>query len=220
MVLLDVDGTMVDSVPDLAHCVNVMTARLALPQRSVEQVRNWVGNGVERLVKRALGGHLDAEPSEDLYERAIPIFGECYERNTCNHSRLYPGAAEALQWLRAGGFLLACVTNKAGKYTEPLLRGLGIRDLFRVVVSGDTVSEKKPHPAPLLYAASHLGMRAEAALFVGDSVNDVEAARAAGFPVVCVTYGYNHGRDIRESHPDAVIDSLLELRGLLRAEAA
>jgi phosphoglycolate phosphatase len=220
MVLLDVDGTMVDSVPDLAYCADVMMAELGLPARSLEQVREWVGNGVERLVKRALGGHLDAQPSPDLYERAMPIFARCYERHTCDASQLYPGVRETLDWLRDAGFQLACVTNKAARYTEPLLQALGIRDLFRVVVSGDTVAEKKPHPAPLIYAAEHLGVRAEAALFVGDSVNDVEAARAAGFPVVCVSYGYNHGRDIREARPDAVVDSLLELRALLRPEAA
>ncbi len=112
------------------------------------------------------------------------------------------------------------MTNKAAQFTEPLLDALGIRHYFRVVVSGDTVPQKKPHPAPLLHAAASLGVPPEAALFVGDSVNDVEAARAASFPVVCVTYGYNHGRDIREARPDAVVDSLLELRDLLKARAA
>jgi phosphoglycolate phosphatase len=220
MVLLDVDGTMVDSVPDLAHCVNVALTQLGLPERPVERVRQWVGNGVERLVQRALLGRLEGEPPPELYERALPLFMACYRENTCRRSRLYPGVRDILGWLLGSGFRLACVTNKAAQFTEPLLDALGIRHYFRVVVSGDTVPQKKPHPAPLLHAAASLGVPAEAALFVGDSVNDVEAARAASFPVVCVTYGYNHGRDIREARPDAVVDSLLELRDLLKARAA
>lgn len=216
MVLVDVDGTMVDSVPDLAHCVNDMLKRMRRPGRSVDQVRQWVGNGVERLVKRALLGTLDGEPDSDLYEQALPLFRQCYGRRTCVESRLYPGVPEALAWLHSTGFRLACVTNKAAQFTEPLLRDLGIASYFKLVVSGDTLPQKKPDPAPLLYAAERLGVSPNAALLVGDSVNDVQAARAAGFGVVCVTYGYNHGRDIREASPDAVIDSLLALTSLLR----
>jgi phosphoglycolate phosphatase len=219
MVLIDVDGTLVDSVPDLHYCVDSMMTRLGLPERGEARVREWVGNGVERLVQRALVGQLEGEPDAELYERALPIFLACYGENTCRLSRLYPGALEAVQWLKQEGFRLGCVTNKAARFTEPLLETLGVRGYFQVVVSGDTVANKKPHPQPLLYAAERLGVAPGDALMVGDSVNDVEAARAAAFSIVCVSYGYNHGQDIREAGPDAVIDSLLELRRLLRAEA-
>lgn len=215
MVLIDVDGTLVDSVPDLAHCVDVMMSKLGMPARGEARVRHWVGNGVERLVKRALIDRLDGEPDPGLYDKALPIFVECYSENTCRGSRLYPGARAGVEWLKQAGFRLACVTNKAARFTEPLLETLGVRSYFEVVVSGDSVANKKPHPEPLLYAAARLGVAPAHALMVGDSVNDVEAARAAGFQIACVSYGYNHGQDIREARPDAVIDSIAELRDLL-----
>ncbi|AGA92307.1 2-phosphoglycolate phosphatase [Thioflavicoccus mobilis 8321] len=218
MVLLDLDGTLVDSVPDLAYCVDEMMRRLARPPHGEAAVRNWVGNGVERLVKRALIGALDGEPPTADYERALPLFLECYGANTSGRSCLYPGVREGLDFLRGAGYRLACVTNKAARFTEPLLADLGLREYFSLVISGDSLAEKKPHPLPLRHAAAHFGVALGAALMVGDSVSDVKAARAAGFAIVCVSYGYNHGRDIREAAPDAVIDSLIELEGLL-AEA-
>jgi phosphoglycolate phosphatase len=219
MVLIDVDGTLVDSVPDLADCVDAMTEALGLSPRGEAKVRDRVGNGVERLVKRALLGQLDGEPAPALYEKALPIFLQCYSENTCRRSRLFPGAREGVEWLQQAGFKLACVTNKPARFTEPLLKTLGVRDHFAVVVSGDTVEHKKPHPQPLLFAAEALSVLPRNALMVGDSVNDVEAARAAGFRIVCVVgYGYNHGEDIRKASPDAVIDSLAELQALLRPD--
>lgn len=219
MVLLDLDGTLVDSVPDLAWCVDVMMRTLGLPERGEAEVRNWVGNGVERLVRRALTGRLDGEPDPELFERAYPVFLECYAENTSRRSRLYPGVREGLDWLRAQGYPLGCVTNKAARFTEPLLQALGIRDYFGIVVSGDSLPKKKPDPLPLLHAAEHFGAAPERSLLVGDSISDVRAARAAGFRVACVRYGYNHGQDIRTAQPDAVIDRLDELRGLIAARA-
>jgi len=215
MLLVDVDGTMVDSVPDLAYCVDQMMAALGLPARGEPEVRNWVGNGVERLVRRALAGTLDGEPDEALYDKAYPVFMGLYRDNTSQRSVLYPGVREALDYLKGAGYKLGSVTNKAAQFTEPLLRDLGLRDAFSLVVSGDTLPQKKPDPAPLLHAARELGVSPEDALMVGDSISDVKAARAAGFQIVCVSYGYNHGMDIRDAAPDAVIDSMVELRGLL-----
>jgi len=215
MILIDVDGTLVDSVPDLAFCVDAMMERLGRPPRGEAQVRNWVGNGVERLVQRALTGTLDGEPEEEDYERAYPIFLELYRENTSKRSCLYPGIREGLDYLSAAGYPLGCVTNKAAQFTEPLLADLGVRRYFELVVSGDTLPRKKPDPMPLLHAAQHFGVAPGDALMVGDSVSDVKAARAAGFAIVCMSYGYNHGQDIREAQPDAVIDSLDEIQGLL-----
>ncbi|SRR5690606_8813534 len=219
MILLDLDGTLVDSVPDLAYSVDAMLERLGLPKRGEAQVRHWVGNGVERLVRRALTGTMDGEPDAALYERALPLFMEIYAANTSARSVLYPGVREGLDYLRAAGYRLGCVTNKAGRFTEPVLRELRIRDYFELVVSGDTLSRKKPDPEPLLHAARYFEVGPGEALMVGDSVSDVKAARAAGFRVVCVSYGYNHGMDIRAARPDAVIDSLVQLRGLLEQAA-
>ena len=217
MLLIDVDGTMVDSVPDLAFCVDAMMDELGLPRRGEAEVRQWVGNGVERLVKRALSGTLDGEPEDSLYQTAYPIFLELYQRNTSQRSVLYPGVLEALNYLGSAGYKLGCVTNKAARFTEPLLRDLGIRDRFAIIVSGDTLPRKKPDPEPLLHAAEFFAVSPSDSLMVGDSVSDVKAARAARFQIVCLSYGYNHGMDIREASPDAVIGSLVELRELLEA---
>ena len=188
---------------------------LSLPTRGEEQVRQWVGNGVERLVRRALIGQLEGEPDEALFERALPVFMDLYAENTSQRSGLYPGVEAGLEYLRGAGYALGCVTNKAARFTEPLLADLGIRDYFSIVVSGDTLARKKPDPLPLLHAAEHFGVEPSQALMLGDSVSDVKAARAAGFQIVCMSYGYNHGVDIREAHPDAVIDSMAELEALL-----
>jgi phosphoglycolate phosphatase len=219
MILIDVDGTLVDSVPDLAYCVDEMMLRMGRTPYGESEVRNWVGNGVERLVRRALIGQLDGEPPEQDFQRAYPMFLELYAENTSKRSVLYPGVREGLDYLKASGYPLGCVTNKAGQFTEPLLRDLGVRDDFGLVVAGDTLPQKKPDPAPLLHAARYFAVEPAAALMVGDSVSDVKAARAAGFAIVCMSYGYNHGRDIREAQPDAVIDTMIELQGLLEEAA-
>lgn len=215
MILIDLDGTLVDSVPDLAYCVDAMLARLGRPPQGEAKVRNWVGNGVERLVRRALIGQLEGEPKEADFQLAYPLFLELYRDNTSQRSQLFPGVRDGLDWLQAAGYRLGCVTNKAAQFTEPLLRDLGVRDFFEIVISGDTLPRSKPDPLPLLHAAAHFGAEPAAALMIGDSISDVKAARAAGFTIFCVSYGYNHGQDIRDYHPDAVLDSLTEVQGLL-----
>ena len=215
MVLIDVDGTLVDSVPDLAFCVDEMMSQLGMPARGEASVREWVGNGVERLVKRALINELDGEPDEALFQQAYPLFLELYADNTCKRSQLYPGVSEGLDYLQQSDIKLGCVTNKAACFTEPLLQQLGIYDSFAIVISGDTLEKKKPDPMPLLHAAKFFAVAPEQAMMIGDSVSDVKAARAAGFQIACMTYGYNHGVDIRDSKPDAVMDSMAELPALL-----
>ncbi len=219
MILIDVDGTLVDSVPDLAFCVDEMMKRLGRPEHGESKVRDWVGNGVERLVRRALIGQLDGEPEEADFQRAYPIFLELYAVNTSQRSLLYPGIREGLDYLKQQGYRLGCVTNKASQFTLPLLRDLGIHDEFEIIVAGDSLPKKKPDPLPLLHAAEQLGVKPEQAMMIGDSQSDVKAARAAGFQIVCMSYGYNHGEDIRSYHPDAVIDSLTEIRSILESAA-
>jgi phosphoglycolate phosphatase len=215
MILIDVDGTLVDSVPDLAYCVDEMMKRLRRPVHGEGKVRNWVGNGVERLVRRALIGQLDGEPDEVDFAKAYPIFLELYAENTSQRSMLYPGIREGLNYLKSQSYRLGCVTNKAAQFTRPLLKDLGIHDEFEIIVAGDTLPRKKPDPLPLLYAAEQLGANPAASLMIGDSRSDVKAARAASFQIVCMSYGYNHGEDIRNDQPDAVIDSLTEIQGVL-----
>ena len=216
LVLIDLDGTLVDSVPDLAHAADAMMRDLGLPEHGEDVVRNWVGNGVERLVKRALTGELHAEPDQALFEKGYPIFYDHYIASNGKYSRLYPGVEEGLAWLQKRNYSMGCVTNKAESFTLPLLEAKGILDCFGIVVSGDTLPQKKPDPAPLLHASKFFNVTPEQSLMLGDSQHDVKAARSAGFEVVAVSYGYNHGEDIRGANPDAVVDSFVELATLLK----
>ena len=215
MVLIDVDGTLVDSVPDLAYCVDEMMKHLDMPTRGEARVRHWVGNGVERLVKRGLVNQLDGEPNETLYAKAIQIFRELYAVNTSVRSCLYDGVPEAMEFLKSTGVKIGCVTNKASEFTLPLLKDLGISDYFETILCGDMVERKKPDPLPLIMSAEKLGVSPQSSLMIGDSMSDVNAARAAKFSIICMSYGYNHGEDIRDYDPDAVIDTMTEIKDLI-----
>ncbi len=215
MVLIDVDGTLVDSVPDLAFCIDEMLKQLDMPVRGEAAVRHWVGNGVERLVKRGLINELKGEPEQALYNKAIPIFRELYAANTSVRSRLYDGVPEAMEFLKATGVKIGCVTNKASEFTLPILQDLGISDYFETVLCGDMVERKKPDPLPLIMSAETLGVAPQASMMLGDSMSDVKAARAAEFSIICMSYGYNHGEDIRDYHPDAVVDSMAEIKNIV-----
>lgn len=215
MVLIDVDGTLVDSVPDLAYCVDAMMRELGMPERGERRVRHWVGNGVERLVKRALINQIDGEPDEAMFARALPVFEALYQDNTSRRSCLYQGVKEALDFLQTTGVRIGCVTNKASQFTLPLLQDLGVRDYFEIVICGDMVERKKPDPMPLLQAAQQLETEPQASMMLGDSMSDVNAARAAGFQIVCMSYGYNHGEEIRDYDPDAVLDSMIEIKDIV-----
>ena len=233
MVMLDLDGTLIHTAPDLAACANRMLADLGRAPYPVETVMTWIGNGVPRLVKRALTTAMDggsagreavptgtnagavfppgdmwAEPEVALFDRALAIFQRHYLAHVSDLSRPFPGVVAGLDRLKARGFRLACITNKAEVFTLPLLRNLDLYRYFELVLSGDSLPKQKPDPLPLRHACTHFGITPEHGMLIGDSSNDVEAARAAGMPVICVPYGYNHGHDIRASHPDAVVDSL------------
>ena len=214
LVLFDLDGTLVDSVRDLAWCGNQTLTELGLPQRDPEAARLWVGNGVERFVKRVLTGEMEAEPETALFESALEIFNRLYAEHYSDRSVLYPGVLEGLQAFAGYGRHLACVTNKPEPFTSQLIAAQGIDGFFELVVAGNTTARKKPDPMPLHFAADHFGLDYGSCMMVGDSSNDVKAARNAGFVVACVPYGYNHGNDIRESSPDLVVDNIQELAGL------
>ncbi|WP_416140894.1 phosphoglycolate phosphatase [Halomonas sp. HK25] len=237
LVAFDLDGTLIDSVPDLALAVDAALAELGLPVAGEARVRDWVGNGSLKLMERALrhaagvgeashseapgtgrrgGGPVVGEASQEsidkaLLERAHAVFLEHYGRDPGAHTRLYPGVRECLDALRARGLLLALVTNKPHAFIAPLLEGLGLADHFTLCLGGDSLPEKKPHPAPLLHVASHFGLSPERCLMVGDSRHDIAAGKAAGFLTLAVPYGYNHGEPVRESGPDGVVESLVEL---------
>lgn len=215
LVMIDVDGTLVDSVPDLAWCVDETMKEIGVPVRGEATVRQWVGNGVIRLMERAVANDLDAPHDEALFAKGMPIFNALYADNNAKRSKLYPGVKEGLAYLQSTGIRIGCITNKDERFTLPILRDLGIIDEFEIVISGDTLEKKKPDPLPLLHGAKELGVKPEDSLMLGDSKSDVKAARAAGFEIICMSYGYNHGEDIRNYNPDAVIDSMEELRDMI-----
>jgi phosphoglycolate phosphatase len=206
---------LVDSVPDLAYCVDETMKAIGKKPWGEAQVRHWVGNGVPKLVERSLTGELEGTPDQVEYDQAYPIFLELYSHNTSIRSCLYDGVKEGLDYMKAQGYTLGCVTNKAEQFTLPILKDLGIFDYFGIVVSGDTLSKKKPDPLPLLHSAEFFGIDPQHSLMLGDSVSDVKASRAAGFEIICMSYGYNHGNDIRDTNPDLVIDSMAELKEYL-----
>ena len=214
LVALDLDGTLVDTVPDIAWCIDRTMPRFGVPPRGEAQTRLWVGNGVERLVERALAGGSEAPEEPARLREACGVFLDLYARHGRDRSRVYPGVREGVEALRAHGAALACITNKPRTPAVDLLAHLGLLDSFELVIGGDSLPRRKPDPLPLLHACSELRVAVGSSLFVGDSINDVQAARAAGMRVACVSYGYNHGRDVSESAPDAVIDSLEELAPL------
>ncbi|MGM0636826.1 MAG: phosphoglycolate phosphatase [Pseudomonadota bacterium] len=218
LVAFDLDGTLIDSVPDLALAVDAALVELGLPAAGEARVRDWVGNGSLKLMERALRFAVDAgagagksDPATGLLERAHCAFLAHYGRDPGAHTRLYPGARECLDALRSRGLTLALVTNKPHAFIAPLLEGLGIAEHFSLCLGGDSLPEKKPHPAPLRHLAVHFDVPPEACLMVGDSRHDIAAGKAAGFRTLAVPYGYNHGEPVRQTGPDDVVESLAEL---------
>lgn len=216
LVAFDLDGTLVDSVPDIAFAVDQTLEELSLPPLGHEQVRELVGDGVTRLLKRALTGERNGDPDHRQLERAMALFRRAYSEHLCVDSRLYPGTLELLGALK-GRCRLACITNKSSVFTDPLLVALGIDRYFDLTVSGDTLPALKPDPRPLTYAAERFCLAPQACCMVGDSRNDVLAAQAAGFRAVALSYGYRQGEDLMALKPEVQLDSLPALLPWLKA---
>jgi len=201
-VLFDLDGTLIDTAVDLADCGNAMRARYGFAPLPVEKLRDFIGKGLANFIAMSLrDGALDLKEATRFFEQRY--FETCAAK-----SRPYPGAIAGLDLLRAKGIALGVVTNKATRFTEAILVRTGVRDRFGVVVSGDTVAHKKPHPEPVLHAARALGAEVGQTLFIGDSANDVDAARAAGCRVWLVPYGYSEGRDVGSLAADAIVPDI------------
>ena len=209
-VMIDLDGTLLDTIPDLAVAANMMLNELGRPALPEATIRNFVGKGINNLIERTLTNSMNGKPDPDLFKQALPIYDRCYKSVNGKHTTMYAGVQEGLDALRAQGFPLACVTNKSERFTLPLLDYVSISQYFKVVVAGDTLPQKKPEPEPLLYACGKLGVQPHEMLMIGDSMNDAQAARAAGCPVFCVTYGYNEGHDVQTLDVDAIVASLVD----------
>ena len=213
--LFDLDGTLVDSAPDLAAAVDQMLEHLGRSPVGIDRVREWVGNGASVLVRRALARQTDWEPAhpkdDALFNDALAIFFHAYEQINGRHAVVYDGVEACLAKLKEHGCKLAVVTNKPGQFVAPLLEQMGLDHWFDLSVGGDTLPVKKPDPAPLLHAMEALGGTRGTTVMVGDSSADIDAALAAGLPCVAVRYGYNFGQSVDALGADAVVDSLAEL---------
>ncbi|MCU0735328.1 MAG: phosphoglycolate phosphatase [Methylotetracoccus sp.] len=211
LIAFDLDGTLVDSAPDLADAVDAMLATLGRPSAGVEKVRTWIGNGVTMLVKRALTGEMWPAGDPPGFTEALSRFLNRYQTYVCERSRLYDGVLEGLKALKARGYRTACITNKHSRFALPLLRQLGVAAYLDYIGCGDQFDKPKPDPDPLLKTAERFSVEPEDCLMVGDSDNDVKAARAAGFGILCVSYGYRNVDRAEDLHPDGVIPSLAAL---------
>lgn len=212
--MVDLDGTMVDTLGDFRVALNAMLADLPPPYASqqVDQatVERLVGKGSEHLIKSVLTLFADA-PAEAVYDEAWSSYQRHYARVNGQFSEVYPGVLNGLQQLKARGLRLACLTNKPTAFAHTLLREKGLDQFFDMTLGGDAFEKKKPDPLPLTKTCAALGTRPECTLMIGDSSNDAQAARAAGCPVVLVTYGYNHGAPVRAVDADGYVDALDEL---------
>lgn len=207
-VAIDLDGTLLDTLPEITLAIQHMLDALALPRLAESIIRSYIGKGVQNLVQRVLRSVCEAEPSEAEVSAALTLFRDCYARVLGQHSTPYDGAREGLDRFRAMGLRLACITNKATRFTLPLLARKGLDVYFELVVAGDTLPHAKPHPLPLQHAARHFSVAPSRLLMVGDSRNDAQAARAAGCPVLLVPYGYNEGESVDEIDCDGIVASL------------
>lgn len=219
-VMFDLDGTLVDSAPDLARAANRMLSAMGFPERDPALVATYIGKGIATLVERSLCGEIDGAADAALMARALPLFERFYEEESGRRSSVYPGVTEGLEMLARNDIPLACVTNKPERYTHALLTDMGLAAFFAVVVGGDTLQAKKPDPLPFLHVCARLGVAAADALVVGDSRNDVAGARAAGCPVICVPYGYNEGEPVQALHCDAIVPTLVEAARIVIASRA
>ncbi len=222
VILFDLDGTLIDSAPDLALAVNHMLNALNRDTFSQDIIRYWVGNGAQVLVKRALSGQSEIDENLDpvLFEKALDIFLSFYAQNLAVTTITYPNVPSTLKSLKSMGYRLAIVTNKPFAFVEPILEGLKLTGLFELILGGDSLDQKKPDPAPLLHVCEQLNVTVEQCVMVGDSKNDILAANTCGMQSIGVTYGYNYGEDIGVFDPDVVINNFGDLLKFLSKEKA
>jgi 2-phosphoglycolate phosphatase len=211
LVLFDLDGTLVDTAPDLAAAANRLRVRRGMAPLPLAQLRPYASHGARGLIGAALG----ITPEDAQYEPLRLAFLDDYAQALCVHSALFPGMDEVLARLEHAGLRWGVVTNKAARFTEPLLRTLSLADRATCVVSGDTTPHAKPHPAPLLHALAVCGVPATAACYAGDDLRDVTAGRAAGLRTIVATYGYLGDSDWRQWGADHAIEAPSELLPLV-----
>ncbi|QFY41618.1 phosphoglycolate phosphatase [Candidatus Methylospira mobilis] len=219
LIAFDLDGTLVDTAPDLVWAIERMLEETGRAPAGFDRARGWIGNGVPMLVKRALTGQMQPENTPEDYDSALARFKSLYTEHVFHLSRLYPGALKGLQQIRADGYITACLTNKHADFTMPLLERAGIARYFDFIGCGNQYEKQKPHPEPLLKTAERFSVTPAECLMVGDSENDVKAARAAGYAIACVPYGYRSCEKPEELSADFLVASLTDLARLLHEDS-
>lgn len=217
-VLIDLDGTLVDSLPDIACAVNSMRVDLGLSALPLKQIALYVGKGVDVLVHRALTSTMDDQAPPQGFQRGKESFDRHYSEVNGNESRIYPGVQQALEEFRSKEMPLACVTNKPRAFTLQLLERMSLKTAFTAIVSGDDTQQKKPDGEPVLQACRHLCVAPSDAMVIGDSQNDVLSARAAGCRVIVVETGYNEGKSLSDLDADAIVPTLLHAARLIEPQ--
>lgn len=208
-VLIDLDGTLLDTIPDLASAANATRVELGLAPLPQDTIASYVGKGTEHLIMLTLSNNpTGSVPSASDIRQGLEIFGRHYHAVNGEQAILYPGVLEGLNAFKDAGLKMAVVTNKPTEFTHPLLNSAGLIDFFEHIVCGDTCARKKPDPMPLLHACDLLQVAPENTLAIGDSINDALAARAANITVLAVPYGYNEGMDVRTLEVDDIVMSI------------
>ena len=214
LLIFDFDGTLIDSVPDLADATNAMLTTLGKETYSIDSIRNWVGNGSKMLVERALVGKievLEGELTVEEADHAEQVFFDAYKNISGSKTVAYPDVDSGLKKLKTAGYTLALVTNKPIRFVPKILQSFGWQGLFSEVLGGDSLPVKKPDPAPLLHVCEALGISTDKTIMIGDSRNDILAGQNANMDTLGLSYGYNYGQDIRELNPTVAFDDFAAL---------
>jgi phosphoglycolate phosphatase len=215
--IIDLDGTMLHTAPDFQVAVNRMRAELDQPPLTLETITGFIGKGTENLIASVLAVGSEPADADRCFEQAMASYQRHYLAINGDHTALFPLVREGLDALRNKGLRLACVTNKPIEFTLPLLQKLGLHTYFDMIYGGDSLPKKKPDPYPLLQVCADFGLKPQQVVVIGDSSNDVQAARAAGCPVLTVPYGYNHGQPVQEADSDGIVPTLLDAAHLISA---
>ena len=218
LIAFDLDGTLIDSAPDLVEAVNYALTKLDKPTHSQATIQQWIGNGADVLVKRALLNNWHVGEIPDDFEIAFELFKTYYAEHDWVHSRLYEGVLETLQTLKNDGFKLACITNKTARFTNPLMETAGLAPYFDFIASGDTFAEMKPNPLPLLETAKLFNVAPENAWMIGDSINDISAGKNAGFKTIAVSYGYAGQHSMADLNADYTVNTMLSCVDVIKNE--
>ena len=213
LLIFDLDGTLIDSSGDLALAVNHTLKTLNLPTFTLDTIHHWVGNGAEILIKRALSGSstIDTTLKESYWREALKIFLDFYSKNLAVETVTYPNVLSTLETLKKRGYILAIVTNKPYPFVEPILKELGLTNLFEIILGGNSLEKKKPDPMPLLYVCKKLNILPNESVMIGDSKNDILASKSANMDSIGVTYGYNYGESIEHYKPTIVCNKFEDI---------